>query len=372
MFFREVPGLDEVKVKLRRTVSSERIPHAQLFHGPEGSGKLALALAYSRYILCTDRSEKDACGKCPSCIKFAKLAHPDLHFVFPASAKESESKMEDKLEIWRGALLANPYMNQFSWYNMIGLENKQGIIAAAESVSIIRKLGMKAYESDHKIMIIWLPERMNRTSANRLLKIIEEPPAGTVFLMVTESVDDLLPTILSRTQMIRIPRFSDDQVKSVLLGLPGSTAEKVADITRRANGNLGLAIQSMEEDPGNQDNFEGFVKLTRLCWNKDIAGMLDFIDEIAGKGRERQKQFLMNAMRMVRENFMVNQSVTEISYMSADEEEFSVKFSKFIREENVFSLYEELNLAYNHISANAYARIVFLDLSLKIMNLLRL
>lgn len=372
MFFREIPGLEAVKTKLRRTVGLERIPHAQLFHGPEGSGKLALALAYSRYILCTDRSGEDACGKCPSCIKFAKLVHPDLHFVFPASARESESKMEDKLEVWREALLANPYMNQFTWYNKIGIENKQGIIAAAESVSIIRKLGMKAYESEHKVMIIWLPERMNRTSANRLLKIIEEPPPGTVFLMVTESVDDLLPTLLSRTQLIRIPRFSDDHVKSVLLKLPGATAEKVSDIARRANGNMGLAIQNIEDEPGNQEHFEGFVKLTRLCWNRDIGGMLDFIDEMAGKGREKQKQFLLNAMRLVRENFMVNQSVSGVTYMTAYEEDFSVKFSRFIREENVFGFYEELNLAYNHISANVYARIVFLDMSLKIMKLLRI
>ena len=186
-----------------------------MFYGPEGCGSLALALAYARFISCTDRLEEDACGKCPSCVKYNKLAHPDLHFVFPAPSAGSgvESASDNLLEKWREALLENPYMDQFQWYEKIGMENKQGLIGAKESSGIIRKLSLKSYESDYKVLIMWLPERMNSTSANKLLKLIEEPPAGTLFLLVSETPEDVLPTIQSRTQMIKISRISDEDCR---------------------------------------------------------------------------------------------------------------------------------------------------------------
>jgi len=253
MFFRDIPGQKEIKESLIRTVREGRVSHAQLFYGPEGSGKLALALAYAQYISCTDQQENDSCGKCLSCIKYAKLVHPDLHFVFPATTpsatKSDETPVEKAIEKWREIILENPYFDQYQWYDRIGIENKQGLIGVKESAEIIRKLNMKPYESDFKILIMWLPERMNPTAANKLLKMVEEPPVGTVFLLVSEVHGEVLPTILSRTQLIKIPRLTDEDIRSALkvkteltdelmiAALPGQRDVLDFKLIRSKNGN---------------------------------------------------------------------------------------------------------------------------------------
>ena len=372
MFFRDIPGQQESKQRLIRSVHEERISHAQLFHGPEGCGKLALAVAFARFISCTNRGEEESCGTCPSCLKFNKLAHPDLHFSFPGPAKESDAGVEDLLGAWRAALLENPFLDQFSWYEKIGLENKQGIIGVRQSDEIIRKLGLKSYESDYKILIIWLPERMNLPSANSLLKTIEEPSKNTVILMVSESVDDILPTIRSRTQIYRVPKIGDEDMRRALEEKTGSTGQVIEDAVKLSNGNLNQALASIRSDEQNKACFERFVSLMRLAYAKDVEKLVTWVDQISGLGREKQKLFLLYALRMIRENFMVNMKRNDVTHMSGYEYDFSSKFSRFVKPENVPFIYAELNEAHNHISANGYARIIFLDMSLKMIRYLHM
>ena len=380
MLFRDIPGQEQIKKKLIHTVTEGRVSHAQLFYGPEGSGKLALALAYARYICCDNRNESDSCGVCHSCIKYNKYVHPDLHFVYPATSatkKESDeengenSKLVNFQEKWREALLENPYMDQFQWYERIGMENKQGLIGTKESSEIIRKLSFKSYESEYKILIMWLPERMNAYSSNKLLKIVEEPPPFTVFLLVSENYGEILPTILSRTQMIKIPAIQDEDILKALTEKHMASPELAEDAVRLANGNYNLALSYIRPEGNNKEHFEVFVSLMRFCYALNITDILSWVEKISAIGREKQKLFLSYAMRMLRENYLVNIGKKEITHMAAYENELSVKFSKFIHNENVFELYDEFNKAYNHISANGYARIVLLDMSLQILRLLR-
>ena len=381
MFFRDIPGQAEIKENLRKTVHDSRISHAQMFYGPAGSGKLALALAFARFILCTNPGEEEACGTCPSCIKVSKLVHPDLHFVFPTGTPEKKSekksdKTEDSpadktIEKWREALIENPFIDQYQWYEKIGIENKQGLIGTKESNEIIRKLNLKPYEADFKILIMWLPERMNSTAANKLLKMVEEPPPGTVFLLVSESVGEVLSTIQSRTQMIKIPRFKDEDVREALKLRFNSENQVIEDAVKVANGNFNEALNSIKADELNKFNFEQFVNFMRACYAKKIPEIMDCVEEISKTGRERQKLFLSYGIRMLRENFLVNTGHNSLSHMARYEDELAIKFSRFIDKENIFGLYEEFNTAYNHISANAYARIVFLDLGLKVVKLIR-
>ncbi len=371
MFFHQIPGQEEVKRSLVKSVKEGRISHAQMFLGPEGSGKLALALAYSQYISCTDRQENESCGKCPSCIKYHKFVHPDLHFLYPTMASANESMTDKFLGAWREELNENVFMDQNHWYGKIGLETKQGIISARDSDQVILKLSLKSYESEYKVIIIWLPEKMNATAANKLLKIIEEPPAGTIFILVTESADELLATIRSRTQMIKVPRLKDEEIAEALVKL-GVNNELIPDAVHVANGNFNKALTATRSDEQNKYNFEKFVSLMRLCFKREYKEILDLTNELGSRGRENQKLFLTNSSRLIRENFMVNLKRNELTHMTAYEKDFSIKFSAFINMKNAPRLYEEFNMAYNHIAANGFAKIVLFDLSLKIIQLLHI
>ena len=375
MYFRDIPGQKEIKESLIRTVREGRISHAQLFYGPEGSGKLALALAYAQYISCNDKQDNDSCGKCLSCIKYDKLVHPDLHFVFPATSpstnKPDETPVEKALDKWREIVLENPYFDQYQWYDKIGIENKQGLIGVRESADIIRKLNLKPYESDFKILIMWLPERMNPTAANKLLKMIEEPPVGTVFLLVSELPGEVLPTILSRTQMFKIPRLNDEDVRSALKSRLDLNDDLIDDAVILANGNFNKALSSLTEDGQNKGNFDQFVSFMRICYAYSIIDLVNWVEEMAKCGREKQKMFFSYALRMVRENFLVNTGHSQISHMAKYEKNWSVKFSIFINGKNVIDIYEELNIAHNQISANVNPKIVLLDTGLKIGRMLK-
>ncbi|MCB9000178.1 MAG: DNA polymerase III subunit delta [Bacteroidales bacterium] len=375
MRFQEIPGQKEIKESLIRTAKEGRISHAQLFYGPEGSGKLALAIAYAQYISCTGRLEEDSCGTCPSCVKYAKLVHPDLHFVFPATAasstKSDETPVEKALERWREMIIENPYFDQYQWYDKIGIENKQGLIGVKESVDIIRKLNLKSFESDFKILIMWLPERMNATAANKLLKMVEEPPPGTVFLLVSEVPGEVLPTILSRAQMIKIPRLEDEDIRKSLKERVEVSDEAVEDAVNMADGNFNKAFSALREEGFNRENFDQFVSFMRICFAYSMVDLTEWVDEMAKSGREKQKMFLSYGLRIIRENFLVNTGHSGISHMTKYERDWSLKFSKFVNGKNVYDIYEELNLAYNHISANANAKIVLLDAGLKIGRMLK-
>jgi len=372
MFFKDIPGQEKTKTRLIRSVQENRLSHALLLHGPEGCGKLAIAIAFARYISCTRRGESDACGQCASCIKYNSLVHPDLHFSFPSSANKKDNQVEDLLDTWRGTILENPYINQHNWYEKIGLENKQGVISKDQSENILRKMGFKAYESDFKIMIMWLPERMNQHSANRLLKLIEEPPSQSVFLLVSETPENILPTVQSRTQAVPVPKFSDHDIRKALQSMTAANSEVIEDAISLANGNLNIALASVREDELNKSNFDRFVSFMRMSFKKDVPGIINWVNDISAQSREKQKLYLLNSLRLIRENFMINLGKDEVTHMATYEKEFSVRFSKFVKQENVHYIYRELNEAYNHISGNGYSKIVFMDTALKMIRYLHM
>ncbi len=376
MLFSQVIGHTELKGKLIRAVREGRVSHAQLFLGKEGSGGLALALAYAQYVMCENPGEHDACGSCGACHKMQHLAHPDLHFAYPVnSSKPSEKNPVSDMFIaeWRAALQQNPYITEAGWYEAIELDSKLGNISKFEAEAIMRKLNLKAYEGKFKIMLLWLPERMNAVAANKLLKLIEEPPAQTLFLLVAQSSGQMLKTILSRTQLVSVPPVDDGAMSEMLMrefDLPHGQACALAHLSE---GSVVEARHMASRGDEKRDYFEQFVQLMRLSYAskaENIMQLLGWAEEMAAQGRERQKNFLLYAQRMVRENFILNQQVNEAVYLAGEEAEFSKKFSPFINPDNIFRLYEELNLALQHLGQNGNAKIIFTDLALKLVKLI--
>lgn len=377
MFFKDVIGHDIIKKRLIKTVKDNRISHAQLFTGPEGSGSLALAIAFAQYVSCLDPKESDSCGTCVSCQKYMKLIHPDLHFVYPVATTKTITKdpvSDDFINDWRSFILDNPYQGQEQWYEYIGVGNKQGIISKNESYKIIRKLSLKAFESEYKVMIIWLPEKMNQVAANKLLKIIEEPPPKTLFLLVSEDSGKILPTILSRTVINKIPKIDKNSLFNTLKGRFLISNDELKKSVQLADGNYLQVVDLLSEEENNLDNFRMFIQIMRLCYTGKVIEIVKWVDEVSIKGREKQKSLLAYALRMIRENFMLNLAKGQngkIIQLSGEEAEFSKKFYPFIHENNVYEIAEEFNSAHFHIVSNANSKIVFLDLALRIIKLIK-
>jgi len=375
MNFSQIPGQKAVIDRLRSSVAENRVSHALLFYGPEGSGKFAIALAFARYISCEKRTAEDACGVCPSCAKYDKLIHPDLHFVFPVIKKKSgtESVSDTFIAQWRAMVLRSPWFSLSTWTEAMEVANEQALIPVAEAAEIIRKLSLKSFESDFKIMIIWLPEKMNAETANKLLKLIEEPPARTLFILVSEEDDKLLPTITSRCQHIRIPAISAADLSAHLEQAAGMDPVRASDIAAIANGNMVRAMELAREDDNTTVHLDRFAKLMRTAYTRDIHSLVTWSEDTAALGRERQKGFLSYALRMIRENFIMNFNGKEnrLVYLTAPEDNFSGKFHPFINEKNIHALNREFNLAYAHVESNGNTKMIFLDLALKTMRLIR-
>jgi DNA polymerase-3 subunit delta' len=260
MNFSRIPGQKETISRLIRSVREERVSHAQLFTGPEGCGSLALALAYAQYISCENRTDLDSCGICKSCVKYEKMIHPDLHFVFPVTKnkKESDPVSDSYIEEWREFVKKTPFFTLTKWLDSIEVGNAQGMIFSSEAGEIIKKLSLKTFESDFKIMIIWLPEKMHTSAANKLLKMIEEPPEKTLFLLVSDEPDKVIPTILSRCQLIRIPRFGTEEVKKYLAAGFNAVENKAAEIAKISNGNIIRAVELLENEDSSLVNLDYF------------------------------------------------------------------------------------------------------------------
>lgn len=373
MYFKDIIGQDNAQQMLRSAVAEGRIPHAQLICGPEGTGKLAVAIAYARYLCCSHRNGEDACGECPSCKKFDKLVHPDLHFAFPIYKKDSNKtpRSDDFIDKWRQAALENPYMNLNQWMDHIGTENQQGLIYASQSEEIIRKLTLKSSEGGYKVMIIWMAEKMNTECSNKLLKMIEEPPAQTVFLLVAENPDLLLPTIQSRVQRLTLRPIEESIISEALIGRYGLTEADARQIAHASAGNWLQAVETIHLGNRTKEYIELFMTLMRRSYARDLKGMRQWADTVAGMGREPQKNFLIYCQRMIRESFICNFHRPEINYMNTDEANFTSRFAPFVNEKNIFGIMEELSEAQRHIEQNVNAKMVFFDLALKMIMLLK-
>ena len=378
--FRDIIGQEDVKQRLRLSVTGGRIPHAQLFTGPAGVGKLPLALAYAQYIACPNRTAEDSCGVCPTCQQYHNLQHPDLHFAFPIVKTDSGDTCNDFMTQWRQQLLAQPYFDLDDWYRTLGVETKQGIIYEKESSEIIRKLSLKSFSDGYKVMIIWLPEKMHISCANKLLKLLEEPPEKTLFLLVSEQPELLLSTIISRTQEIRVPRLYEDDIAYALTQKYALTDTDAHDLAHIANGSLTAAYKLADQNAQNTQFFDDFVALMRNAWlvgkRKDYSALLSLrkwsLDIADSKvGRERQKAFLQYAQRQVRENYIANFQQPAMNYQTSAERAFSAKFSPFIHDGNVERIMNQLSNAEAQITQNGNAKIIFFDLCLQMIVLIK-
>jgi DNA polymerase-3 subunit delta' len=372
MLFADIIGQQAVKARLVQSVKEKRISHAQLFLGPQGSGSLPLAIAYSRYISCQNKQENDSCGQCSSCVKYNKLVHPDLHFVYPLALSKDVRTSTDKIREWREVLLKNPYITLFEWFENLDAENKQAIIGSDESVEILRKLNLTTYETEYKTVIIWYPEKMNQVAANKLLKILEEPPEKTLFLLVCEHEDQLLRTITSRTQLVKVSKIKDEDLIKQLKEKHDLLEESAQTIAHLADGNYSEALLLLSENENAEQNLLNFQKFMRASLKFDAAAVIAWIDDISKAGRERQKNFVNYALHIIRESIVLNSNTTELTKLNGLEVEFVKKFSPFIHMGNVETFMEELNKAYYHMERNANVKILFMDLAFKFNELLNL
>ncbi len=376
MLFKEIVGQDDIKKRLIQTVNDNRISHAQLLLGPAGSGNLALAFAYAQYIFCSAKGEHDSCGECSSCLKMQKIAHPDFHFVFPVyKIKDGrETISDDLIADMREALTQNPYLEVDEFLDNAGIENKQAQIYVGESASILRKLSFKAYEGEYRIVIIWKPEKMNVQAANKILKMIEEPPERTLFIMVAENTDLMLATILSRTQMVKIKKIDDASMQKTLVEKFNLSPEHALRITHLADGNFSAAMKMAEQGDDSTDNTQRFRDWMLACYKNNITEMLSWSEKLAStdEGREKQKAFLAFCQNMFRKALMQTYSTPELARMTETERNFFLKFSTFVNGNNIMEIIAELDSASYHIERNAYPKLLFFDLSLKLGNLLRM
>lgn len=374
MKFSQVNGQQEVKELLRYAYKESRIAHAIMLLGPEGNGGLALALAFIQYISCPNKTTQDSCGQCPSCRKISNLQFADLHFTFPFFNKAGDSgdkktTCDDWMKEWRDYISSHPYAGLDEWREKLTKENKQLHISVYEASRIIQNLTLKSFEGGYKFQIIWMAEFLKPDTANKLLKIIEEPPAKTVFIMVASGVENILPTILSRVQTIHVPRIKDEDILSALISENIESA-KAVEIAHFAQGDWNKALKLAKAHNGDEFYSQQFQNWMRQCYRKSMSWVVKWADEMHQLTREEQKYFLIYALDQIRQNLILNYTGQEIVRMNELESEFSRKFSPFINEKNAEELLFQVNEAYRDITRNAYSKLVFTDLSISISHLL--
>ncbi len=370
MRFADIIGQQELKRHLAQSVDRGRISHAQLFTGAAGTGALPLAIAYAQYLNCPHRKDGDSCGVCPSCVKIASLAHPDLHFVFPVNKQGKKSGevvlSAEFMPQWRECVASTGgYFTPQQWYDRLDLgKTLRGMISAKEADEIIRRLSFKSFESEYKIMLIWLPETMNDEAANKILKILEEPWEKTVFLLVSERADLLLSTILSRTQEVAVPRLTVEDLMPMAQG----DEQQRRNTARLAAGDL-IEMRRLaggEEDEVRRDSFDLFCRLMRLSYNDKHLELIDWADEVATLTREQQRSMLRHAARLLRESYMLHAGLGQISYLWGEEAAFCNKFAPFIGNQNIEYLISEIEQAMRQVSQNGNPRIIFTHFALAV------
>jgi DNA polymerase-3 subunit delta' len=334
---------------------------------------VAMAIAYAQYISCRNRTETDSCGVCPSCHKYNKLAHPDLHFVFPIfnSPKTKNPVSDDFIGQWREMVLNDPYFDLGNWLSFIEAENAQGLIYERESDSIFKKLNLKSFESEFKVMIIWLPEKMHVACANKLLKLIEEPPNKTLFILITEDEEAVISTIRSRAQLIKFPFIDKDSMKDALLEMEGIDRDLIPDAVHLANGNFTKAKLFINPSDDELFYFQKFQDMMRQAYKREVLEQIQWANEMAGIGRDKQKAFFAFALRMIREYFVMNMKQSEMVYLNQKEKAWGKQFAPFINERNIVPFFNEFEKGITHISWNGNPRIIFLDTALRMVRLIK-
>lgn len=379
MLFTEIVGQDHIKNHLVTSADAGRIPHAQLFVGPEGSGTLPMAIAYARYLLCnntggTNKSGVEACNS-----KFKTFTHPDVHFVFPVAANDkikSHPVSSHFLEEWRDLLKQQPYGNLFDWYKTLGIDNKQGQIGVDEAQDIVKALSLKSYEGGYKIMVIWMAEKLNTSAANKLLKLIEEPPNKTIFILIAEDEEQIINTILSRCQVLHFPPLAEDDISSSLIKSYDLNQAAATKIARQANGNYNKACDLVYSDSEDTQFEEWFVFWVRSAFkakgNKAaIHDLISWSEDIAKTGRETQKQFLNFCLDFFRQALLLNYNAESLVFMEAKTENFKLEnFAPFVHGNNILEISNELQDAIYHIERNGNSKIILTDLSIKLTRLL--
>ena len=372
----KVIGQEEVWQRLITMVREDRLPHAIMLCGPQGCGKMALALAFASYLICQNREGHDeACGECKQCKMLEKWGHPDLLFSYPTiktpnMGSEHKPVSEDFAEEWRNMISRSPYFNIEQWMTEIGAENQQAIITAGESDELNRKLSLKSSQGGYKVSVIWLPERMNIECANKILKLIEEPPSQTIFIMVSENPDNLLETIRSRVQRIDVKKTDNESIQKALVGKFGISEDDAMRVARLSNGDWLTAVSELSADGENKEFLADFQSLMRLAYQRNVRELKHWSENINSYGREKQKRFLTYFLRLIRESFMYNFQQPELSYMTSQEEAFTANFARFVNENNILQITELANKAIRDISQNANGKIVFFDMALQMIVLL--
>lgn len=377
MLFADIPGLPETKEKIIQGVKNNHLAHALLFHGPEGSANLQMALALATFLHCESPGETDACGQCPACQKMSKLVHPDMNFAFPMAGEakdDDEEKKDKKVDLnaaFRNFAITRPYGNISDWIYQNGFEKKQLNISKGAAKQIIKTLSLKSFEGGFKIMLIWAAEYMNPTSANALLKIIEEPPPKTLFLLVTSQPEQLLTTILSRTQKVVVRAFMDSEVMEHLVSEGLTSREMATQITHLADGNMREAYRMVDEE---EDQYTGLVRdWMRVCYSLDINAMFGFVDRFTEKDKEAQKSLLLSGINIVREVLLDRSKASELMRSAESERDFIHRLGKnVLDEEKLQKLYLIFNEAYYHLERNANAKILFSDISFQVARIMKL
>lgn len=369
MEFDQLVGQNQLRSKLEQTIAANHVSHAQLFAGKLGYGGLPLAMAFAEALLVANSSDQERCR-----VKCRKLIHPDLHFMFPANRAGSAEKIESSnfYEQWRKAYLANPYLSLIDWMSAIDVENKQGIIRVSQSRELLRFLTLKPYEAACKIALIWLPEKMNLSAANALLKALEEPSQKTIILLVSDNEEQLITTIRSRTQLVRVPPIEENSLKKAVEKLDGVSADRASVIAKLAEGDFSYAQHLAKQTAEDLFNQEQFILWMRHCYSKDFFKVSNWMEGIVKIGRERQKQFFRYGLHIFRECMVMNYGTESLLRLNDQERAFVSKFAPFVNAANAIQLADTFEEAAYHIERNANPKVLYLDVSVKVMKLLTL
>ena len=379
MQFSEILGQEHIKSHLTKSADLGRIPHAQLFVGPEGSGTLPMAIAYAQYILCSNANGENV-GQNESCnIKFDKLSHPDLHFVYPTVSTEdvkTKPKSIDFIGDWRNFVGHNPYGSLFDWYTVLGVNNKQGEIRVDDAQEILKSLALKSYEGGYKIMIVWMADKMNIAASNKLLKLLEEPPEKTIFILISEQEEDIIQTIRSRCQVLHFGGLPERSIAEALVANKQIEPQQAAIIAHQAQGNYNKALHLAQNEDDEYPFDEWFVTWVRAAFQAKgnasaIQDLIQWSEQIAGLGRETQKKFLEFCIEMFRQALLLNYESPSLVYLEPKVEKFKLaNFSPFVTGNNIHDIFKELSDAMYHIERNGNAKIILTDLSIKLTRLI--